>query len=457
MIKNYFLILLTVLSTLPGLLAQGIVFDQEHVDIGEVRNWGLQPAVFHFTNHSASRVFIMKSSPDPDLRVIYPRSYIQPGQSDSIRVYYIPRRREAFKADVEIWSSDRSKPYKLSLEGNAISLDECPGTPGAVTPDPPRLIRVVEKGSGNPVPGAEVTLERTRNDRFRDHTDRKGQYTRDLRPGLYSVNVNHRDYLPHHEEFYLDRSTLILVFEIEPEIPELTVDEIPQEQPQPIPVPETQLDTFVELTVNDEILPYPGPDSLDDNLLPWKDYRQNNIVFLIDVSSSMRSKDKLPLLKGSMKQLVKVIRSVDNVSLIIYANEPRVLVEGAAGNEKELLNNAVDSLNAKGRTYGVEGLQKAYEIAERNFIPGANNLVIVATDGEFNSPDFSSYDLLNLVRTYERKDIHTSVIGFGQATIPMLRMNQIALAGKGSYMHIDSGSDGVEEILVEEIKKQSKR
>lgn len=434
--------------------AQSLNFETNHVEMGEIRNWGLQPAVFHFENQSNSQVFILKTTPNSRVRINYPKGYIQPGQKDSLLIYYIPEYRDVFRAQVEIWTSDSNRPYRLSISGNVVSLDECPSVTNRSGQNTPmRLIRVVEQGKGTPIPGSEVVLEKSWQEKYRDYTDRKGQYQRELKPGLYHVDVSHEGYLPHEEEFYLDMRTLVLTFELVP------ISSEPEEEPQPLV---HTIDTTNKVTISpDTIKPQPVSlplttgDSIDDRYLPLNQYRQNNIVFLVDVSSSMRSKDKLPLLKVAMKRLVAVLRSVDSVSLIAYANDPVVLSEALPGSDKVLLNEALDSLEAYGSTHGIKGMTRAYEIAHEHFIPGANNVVIIATDGEFNGEEYSTPELLNLIRKNANEGISCSVIGFGGSQ--QFRMRQMAVIGKGSYIAMSSSNQNVEEILVDEIKKQSRR
>ena len=110
----------------------------------------------------------------------------------------------------------------------------------------------------------------------------------------------------------------------------------------------------------------------------------SNFVFLIDVSGSMSDANKLPLLKESMRILVKELRKEDKVSIVVYAGSAGVVLEPTSGEEKEKIMEAFDQLSAGGSTAGGQGIELAYKLAQQNFIKEGNNRVIIATDGDFN-------------------------------------------------------------------------
>jgi hypothetical protein len=431
-------ILILFLALLPGVSAQSLYFETREIDLGEVRNWGLQPAVFYFENRGDAPVFILRSPPGSDFRIVYPSGYIQPGRRDSIVVYCIPKEKGSFVTNLDIYGSDSGKPYRLIIRAKVLSLDDCPGNEANV-PDPTRLIRVVERGSNKPLPGAELNITGDRRNRISARSDRRGQYSCSLRPGLYSIDITLEGYIPYSEEFYLNRSTLILTYELVP-LAEPLADVLPE----PI---------TAAIDSTPDVVPLPhSSDSLDPNLLSGDLYKPNNIVFLVDVSSSMRSADKLPLLKASIKRLVSVLRSYDHISLITYANEPLVLAEAWSGADKNRLLSLIDSLQAKGNTRGLRGMNKAYEIARRHYIDGANNIVIIATDGDFNGEEYSNASLFSLIRKQAVDGITCSVIGFGKGEGFELRMREMALAGKGSYIQMVNESQVVEEIMRRSLK-----
>ena len=117
------------------------------------------------------------------------------------------------------------------------------------------------------------------------------------------------------------------------------------------------------------------------------DYEQaprSNLVFLLDVSGSMNKADKLPLLQDAFSLLAENLTEKDRVSIVTYAGEDKVVLQGATGDETKKIKKAINNLEAGGGTNGSKGIETAYEIAEEYFIEGGNNRVILATDGDLN-------------------------------------------------------------------------
>ena len=166
--------------------------------------------------------------------------------------------------------------------------------------------------------------------------------------------------------------------------------------------------------------------------------KANNLVFLIDVSGSMYSDDKLPLLKQAFSFLVDQLDENDTVSIVTYAGSDRVALEATPGNKKEIILNAINHLTAGGSTNGEAGIRRAYEIAEANFKPDGNNRIIIASDGDLNVGISSPKELENLVEEKRKSGVFLSVLGFGSGNFRDDNMSAIAQTGNGVYHYIDS-------------------
>ncbi len=164
----------------------------------------------------------------------------------------------------------------------------------------------------------------------------------------------------------------------------------------------------------------------------------SNLVFLIDVSGSMSSPDKLPLLKRAFSMLINELRSVDRVSIVVYAGAAGKVLDSTPGNEKRNILDALEKLNAGGSTAGGEGLKLAYKIARENFVENGNNRIILATDGDFNVGVSSTSEMERLVEKERESGIFMSVIGFGTGNIKDDKMETIADKGNGNYSYIDN-------------------
>ena len=176
----------------------------------------------------------------------------------------------------------------------------------------------------------------------------------------------------------------------------------------------------------------------------------NNLVFLIDVSGSMSSNDKLPLLKRSFEYLVANLNENDRVSIVTYSGREAVVLEGCVGTKSETIMNAVNALTANGSTNGEAGLTKAYEIAKRYYIEGGNNRIIMASDGDLNVGISSAEELKNYVSEKRNEGVFLSVLGFGTGNYKDANMEALANNGNGVYYYVD-GITEAEKIFGDDL------
>jgi Ca-activated chloride channel family protein len=176
----------------------------------------------------------------------------------------------------------------------------------------------------------------------------------------------------------------------------------------------------------------------------------NNLVFLLDVSGSMSDNDKLPLLQKSFTELVSELGENDTVSIVTYASGVNTVLDGVSGSQKDKICQAIDSLYASGGTNGEGGIQRAYQLAESNFIRGGNNRVILATDGDLNIGISEPDELEKLIEQKRESGVYLSVLGFGTGNIKDNNMERLADCGNGNYAYIDSLFEA-KKVLVEEM------
>ena len=190
-------------------------------------------------------------------------------------------------------------------------------------------------------------------------------------------------------------------------------------------------------------------------------YKQNNLIFLIDISFSMRKHGKIAKLKKSMTTLIDVLRDFDQIGLITYNSQADTIFSSVALSDKESVKHEINSLTPSGLTYGVKGIEAAYELIQGSFLSEGNNQIILATDGLFTEDHLTlnEQELLRVVRR-NNKDygIKLSVLGFGNDANGLERMESLTVAGDGNYLEIslDHDAEHSKEILIEEIKTQSR-
>ena len=175
-----------------------------------------------------------------------------------------------------------------------------------------------------------------------------------------------------------------------------------------------------------------------------------NLVFLIDVSGSMYDDNKLPLVQKSFSMLTDNLTAADRVSIVTYAGSDEVVLEGADGNDRKKILRAINDLEAGGSTAGAAGINTAYDIAQKYFIDGGNNRVILATDGDLNVGLSSESELTRLIEEKRESGVFLSVLGFGTGNYKDNRLEALADYGNGNYSYIDSEREA-KKVLVDEM------
>ena len=176
----------------------------------------------------------------------------------------------------------------------------------------------------------------------------------------------------------------------------------------------------------------------------------SNLVFLIDVSGSMMTENKLPLVKASMKMLTDQLRENDRISIVVYAGRAGVALQATDGSDKIKIKTAIDALEAGGSTAGGEGIQMAYKIAQQNFLKEGNNRIILCTDGDFNVGASSDDALVRMIEQERNKGIYLTVLGYGMGNYKDNKMQQLADKGNGNHAYIDGLSEA-KKVLVNEF------
>jgi Ca-activated chloride channel family protein len=176
----------------------------------------------------------------------------------------------------------------------------------------------------------------------------------------------------------------------------------------------------------------------------------SNLTFLVDVSGSMNSPDKLGLLKSSFKLMTKNLRKQDKVAIVVYAGAAGAVLDSTSGDKKSKILQALDKLTAGGSTNGAAGIELAYQISEENFIKDGINRVIIATDGDFNVGTTNFEQLTELVSRKKENGISLTTLGFGNGNYNDHLMEQLANKGNGNYAYIDTLKEA-NKVLVNEI------
>ncbi len=178
--------------------------------------------------------------------------------------------------------------------------------------------------------------------------------------------------------------------------------------------------------------------ALQGKTVPLDDIPASNLVFLLDVSGSMNSPNKLPLLKSAFKLLTGQLREQDKVAIVVYAGAAGVVLPSTSGNNKNEIMAALDEFSAGGSTAGGEGIELAYKIAQENFIKGGNNRVILATDGDFNVGASSDRAMQDLIEEKRESGVFLTALGIGMGNYKDSKLETLADKGNGNHAYIDT-------------------
>jgi len=189
--------------------------------------------------------------------------------------------------------------------------------------------------------------------------------------------------------------------------------------------------------------------------LQSKDFKKegqqaSNLVFLIDVSGSMSSYNKLPLVQKTLSMLTKQLGKNDKISIVVYSGAAGCVLEPTSGNETDEILNALNTLESGGSTAGGEGIELAYSLAMENFKKNGNNRVILATDGDFNVGVSSNEGLEELIANKRESNVFLTVLGYGMGNYKDDKLEILANKGNGNYAYIDNLQEA-EEFLIKDF------
>ncbi|MBE2246315.1 MAG: VWA domain-containing protein [Candidatus Competibacteraceae bacterium] len=419
---------------------RGFEFETHTYDFGTVKSWDNPPAVFRFENNSFDAQYILSPKVSRNVYVDYPRNKIESAEKSELRIYFYTSQTGNFQEEILIYTSGSHTPIKLTIKGNIKSLSDnaltqCPDFNQTNKPEPKENlvgIKFINKLTKEPVSLVLATLGR---DKF--YSQKNGELNIKLSPGVYGLYAQADGYHPFSEYIGIKSDIGTLVIELIPADQPISKDTLYVENPV------INVDTLTDIK--------------DDNpLFSYREYKANHIVMLLDVSGSMKQRGKIDSLKIAIHTLANQLRSVDRVTIITFSSFTQDILTNTPGDQKQRILPEIDKLQGKGTTDGVLGIEKAYAQAINYFIEGGNNQVIIATDGIFNSPNYSESQLLLMIRSFKNKGIKLSVIGFGKEKNAVGAMRKMSSEGGGNYISFSEGNQ-VRELLLQEIKQQSKR
>lgn len=449
--------LLFSLYSFTQVIHDGLEFSRTELNFRQVQNWISSVDSIEVTNLTAKKIFLLKQKYPREFEVRFPAAGVDPGKSIYIEIVYKPSGRGRFDQSLQLFHSASQTPVTITYKGEVLSFDEfsevaCPSfsKPNLQPVSFELEVTVLDSATNKPL--GSSFLEISIGEFYSQHrTDVNGKYSRRSTINYYVILAEHPGYQGRYVAKHINPKNRKIVIALPPLLQSVSTPTAVVATPSVVLTPPSTPTVTAITTPSTSVAP-PAPPGTSFSL---SEYKRNNIVFLIDKSSSMNKPDCMPLLQMAMTELAKTMRAEDRVTIITYANEARIVLPGTPGNEHEKMIAVIQQLKCGGRTEGGKAIHTAYKNAEENFIKGGVNQIIIATDGGFNGISENETELMQLVSAKLKQDIKLSVLAFGENRYGKAHIQRLAKQGEGFYEFIATPEDA-ERKFTETIKAQSK-
>ena len=479
-------ILLSFLLLMGVFVSHGqITAEKSAHDFGDLYPNATTYVDIEFTNKTDKKHYLLTVDKPRDVYYIFSSKVLLPDSAITIRFKINDGRRGKFSHDIDLYFSDSNNPISVKLTGN---VKEVSANPLTACPDfnssPPTsttsyefaiTIKVIDSLTREPIHRAKVSLVQNNRLVAAYYTNRDGIVHKEVPMGYYLIATQEETYYDNYKEAYLNFQRNYVevelqqpIVEAEPDI--IVMNEPEEEQESEIVITFTEKEPIVEeepIIEEEEVVEIPTPvievpvyidttalADLPDSVFDIGHFKLNNITFILDVSSSMNSVGKLELLKLSMTELVKVLRDDDLITILKYSSTVDVVVEGMHGKDKEEITERVAELRTSSSTAGGDAIEEAYRMNRQVYSGDRNNIVIMITDGAFNSG--SKEYLQTIASNYEKRGVIFSVVGIKTSTYINDHMRGIVEQGGGDFIEIRTVEDAQTKII-NEIKRTSFR
>ena len=439
-------------------------FDKIEHDFGDIKAGDSRVVDVKFRNTTGEKVYLLRIKHGREIKSLVSSKSIMPDSLLLIRIKFNPIETGKFKIYIPIYLSNSLEPFEFSIQGYVKEIDNSIGLacPSFDNKNVEKTLvfdftaTVLDRKTGEPIKDASITFVTNGTVSQIEKTNGRGVVKTSALIGLYYFVIDANKYIGSEFPKYINkRNDSILVYLDKPKV-------IVEEGPIALLVEEAVVVIEEKESVIEKPITLPLVDTIpflkEEALVVAEEipielvYKSNNIVFLLDVSTSMNKEGKLDLLKASLIEMVNGLRPEDRITLISYSTFSKVILDGTSGSEKELLIQKIQAIRAQGVTAGGDGMKLAYKQAKRNYIEGGNNQVIMATDGKFNR---GATNLDRLVTKNFQRGIGITVLGIKNKPENAEEMQSIANLGGGNYLVIESYEDS-KQLLINEIKRTSR-
>lgn len=461
------LLLILMIGIFSTVFAQNIEVKKNVYDYGEVRDWKNDTARFEVKNGTAKLLYFLPTKYAEEYQILLSAKSADPGETIQVAIVYYPSTKGKFLAKIPLYFNLSPDPVVLSIKGNIKSFDPSAQIKCPVVNDEPaatveKIITIeVRNRMNDEILIADQLQIFTRNNKNIGYEKSGAEYEAKMESGEYRVvcrKTGFDDYaaliriLPYQNRFvvYLSpeekKAEVLVSNDKTPSETSITQDRA------------TSKETIVTPPASKETIEIDSHEHEESNyktqverkVLDPKKYKTNNLIFIVDISTSMKKEGKLDQLKASMTYLIQALRPEDKITIIALNSTAKVLQSPTHVYQKDSLTKTIEKMKAEGSTNAGAALSLAYQIANQNFIDSGNNQIIIATDGAFNYGNISKKEMEKNIAIQSLNNIFLSTLAFGNDERALAFLANLAEIGKGNYVQSQNTED-----LLDMLKTQS--
>lgn len=445
-----------------------IQIHQTEFDLGEISLLNSDIVDFNVTNNTSNSVFLLRIEAEKQVGFQYTTKTFQPGKEEGIRIKLNPNKKGRIEQTVKLYFSSNSQPIKLKIKAIVKALPKnnrtaCP-TFGSALKHPTgvkqpiakiqqlTLLLVdestqvmissdVEDENNSEINPTKESIEIQKDVAVEENLSRSSN-SKPLKKQKVRLNPTERRNAPSLGTILFGKtgadSTKV---DSEPK------DDAVQEEET---IQNETLITEVQSNEKNDIV---KDDEKSEQLLD-ESFKPNNIVFLIDASTSMREEQKMDILKKAMIELLEPLRAIDYITIVTYSGEAKVVLPTSQGNLKEEIAKQIENLQADGSTNAVKGIKKAIQAGKSNFLEEGNNQIFLASDGAFNIGE-NNIGLRKKIKKTAEEGLTITVLGIKNDNWTNKSLKEIATLGKGDLIKIKSMRDAGK--VLQSMKRKAMR
>ena len=453
-----------------------IQIHQTEFELGEISLLNSDIVDFNVTNNTSNSVLLLRIEAEKQVGFQYTTKTFQPGKEEGIRIKLNPNKKGRIEQTVKLYFSSNSQPIKLKIKAIVKALPKnnrtaCPTFGSALKPptgvkqpiakiqqltlllvDESTQVMIssdVEDENNNEINPTKESIEIQKDVAVEENLSRLSN-SKPLKKQKVRLNPTERRNSPSLGTILFGKTVVDSTkVDSEPKDDVVQEEETIQKKPLITDVQSNEKNEIEKDNQREEV----RTDKTSDNLLD-DSFKPNNIVFLIDASTSMREEQKMDILKKAMIELLEPLRAIDYITIVTYSGEAKVVLPTSQGNLKEEIAKQIENLQADGSTNAVKGIKKAIQAGKSNFLEEGNNQIFLASDGAFNIGE-NNMSLRKKIKKTAEEGLTITVLGIKNDNWTNKSLKEIATLGEGDLIKIKSMRDAGK--VLQSMKRKAMR